>query len=215
MNIGSMMYEEAPDIPSGRMLYLNRPRLTAIRRSVMREVLRIVEQGKDVIINSHATFRWHHGLFNVLDWDLLARIQPTQLVTLVDDFHTMIERLNGTSASEEITPLDILMWREEEIQAMKSLSEVLALMLKRPFPHSIIARGRLDEEHRGIVPLSQLIAYPERKRVYSSFPMTNVMDKPDTLAKIRAFVEELQQRFVTFDPKRYLQGTCIGSISLN
>src|SRR5690606_36644953 len=38
------------------------------------------------------------------------------------------------------------------------------------------------------------------KRVYPSFPMTHVMDLPDTMAEIDAFRAALAEHFITFDP---------------
>jgi len=41
---------------------------------------------------------------------------------------------------------------------------------------------------------------PHRKKVYLSFPMSHVMDLPDTLAEIDAFKATINQHFITFDP---------------
>src|SRR5437016_14655041 len=62
-HVGDMMYSEAPDVVSGRILDLPRPRLDALRRSVFKDILRIAEKADNVLINTHATFRWKHGRF--------------------------------------------------------------------------------------------------------------------------------------------------------
>src|SRR5689334_10313124 len=70
-HVGEMMYKEAPDIVAGRILDLPRPRLDALRRSVFKDILRIAEKAENVLINTHATFRWKHGLFPAFDHDQL------------------------------------------------------------------------------------------------------------------------------------------------
>jgi hypothetical protein len=40
----------------------------------------------------------------------------------------------------------------------------------------------------------------EKKKVYLSFPMSHVMDLPDTLAEIDRFKESINQHFICFDP---------------
>lgn len=46
----------------------------------------------------------------------------------------------------------------------------------------------------------RLMFEPHRKRVYPSFPMTHVLDMPETLAEINAFRTALADYFITFDP---------------
>ncbi len=57
-NVGERMYAEAPDIVPGRILDLPRQRLTALRRSVFKDILSEARSGKNLIVNTHATFRW-------------------------------------------------------------------------------------------------------------------------------------------------------------
>ena len=61
----------------------------------------------------------------------------------------------------------------------------------------VVARGVDDSS---IESLYRLIFKPDTKRVYPSFPMTHVMDLPDTLAEINDFRRTLTERFITFDP---------------
>jgi hypothetical protein len=45
-----------------------------------------------------------------------------------------------------------------------------------------------------------LLFEPNKKRAYLSFPMSHVMDLPDTLAEIERFKSAIAQHFVCFDP---------------
>jgi hypothetical protein len=48
--------------------------------------------------------------------------------------------------------------------------------------------------------LFRLMLRPNMKTVYPSFPMSHVMDMPDTLAEINAFRAAMAAKFITFDP---------------
>ena len=64
-HIGDMMYAEAKDVRPGRILDLPISRLDSLRRASFKDVLADSRDQKNVIVNTHATFRWRHGLFSV------------------------------------------------------------------------------------------------------------------------------------------------------
>ena len=77
-NVGQMMYDEAPDVNPGRILDLPLARLRSLRRAAMKDVIREAEGKQNVIVNTHATFRWRHGLFAAFDFDQVqATSSPT------------------------------------------------------------------------------------------------------------------------------------------
>src|SRR5262245_11870013 len=73
-HVGDMMYREAPDVVRGRILDLPRARLNSLRRAVFKDILVEAERHPYVIINTHATFRWKHGLFEAFDWDQMTAL---------------------------------------------------------------------------------------------------------------------------------------------
>src|SRR5579862_8025410 len=68
-HVGRMMYAEAPDVPAGRILNLPITRLNALRRAAFKEILAAAQRHENVLVNTHATFRWKHGLFAAFDFD--------------------------------------------------------------------------------------------------------------------------------------------------
>src|SRR5690625_4859362 len=83
-NVGQLMYREGLDIKQGRILDLPLSRLTALRRAVFKDIIAKAQKAKQlenhlenksnsssnhIIVNTHATFRWRHGLFGTLDFD--------------------------------------------------------------------------------------------------------------------------------------------------
>jgi adenylate kinase len=92
-HVGRMMYEEAPDVPEGRILNLPMGRLNTLRRAVFKEILREADRHENVILNTHATFRWRHGLFAAFDFDQIKAFNADAYVTLLDNVESVHQRL--------------------------------------------------------------------------------------------------------------------------
>ena len=191
-HIGDLMYAEAPDVRPGKILDLPLARLHALRRSVFKDILTDVDKQETVIVNTHASFRWKHGLFPAFDHDQMSALDADLYVTLVDNLDAVHEQLLRDHDVPHSLK-DVLVWREEEILA----TEILAHAVRGHGSFFIVARGIEDNTLNS---LYRLIFKPETKRVYPSFPMTHVMDLPDTLAEIDAFRAQITEHFITFDP---------------
>lgn len=193
-NVGDLMYSEAKDVRPGRILDLPLSRLQSLRRAAFKDVLSAIAQDdpRHVIVNTHATFRWRHGLFAAFDFDQLRKLEPDMLVCLVDNIESVHHRLHREHVSDA-TLKDLMVWREEEIMATELLAQALGCGNR----FYILSRGRTVET---IETLQRLICHPEMRKVYPSFPMTHVVHLPDVLAEIDAFRAELAKHFITFDP---------------
>jgi adenylate kinase len=191
-HVGDMMYKEAPDVVPGRILDLPRPRLDSLRRSVFKDILRIAEKAPNVLVNTHATFRWRHGLFPAFDHDQMVELNADLYFTLVDNVDAVHERL-GREHDLPHTLKDILVWREEEILA----TEVIARIIRGHGSYYVMARGVERDTAESVY---RLMFEGHRRKVYPSFPMTHVMDMPAVLAEIDAFRETISEHFITFDP---------------
>ena len=189
-NIGDLMYAEAPDVRPGRILDLPWSRLHSLRRAAFKDVIS-QSVGKDnIIVNTHATFRWRHGLFAAFDFDQIRDCNPDLFICLVDNIEVVHHRLHR-DFEIDATLKDCMVWREEEILA----TELMAQAMGKPF--YILSRGRHDPTYKSAF---RLICRPDMKKVYPSFPMSHVVDLPDVLAEIDHFRAELAKHFITFDP---------------
>lgn len=191
-HVGDLMYAEAPDVVRGRILDLPLRRLNTLRRSVFKDILAEVDRHEAVLLNTHAAFRWKHGLFPAFDHDQMLQFDADLYITLVDNVDAVHERLSREHDVQH-TLKDILVWREEEILA----TEVLASAIRGPGCFYVVARGSGEQ---ALESLYRLIFKPDVRKVYPSFPMTHVMDLPDVLAQIDAFRAALGEHFITFDP---------------
>jgi adenylate kinase len=197
-HVGDMMYSEGTDVRAGRILDLPISRLNSLRRAAFKDI--IAESSTsgpggglqpNIIVNTHATFRWRHGLFAAFDYDQIAKIQPEVFICLVDNIEVVHHRLHREH-DIDATLKDCMVWREEEILATELLSKSI--------PGSqfyIMARGRHNLTTRTMF---RLVCRPKMKKVYPSFPMSHVMDMPDVLAEIDRFRAALADHFITFDP---------------
>lgn len=191
-HVGSRMYAEAPDVRHGRILDLPLARLNSLRRAVFKDILADVGRRETVIVNTHAAFRWKHGLFPAFDHDQMTALDADLFITLVDNVDAVHDRLIQDHDVVH-TLKDILVWREEEILA----TEILASVTHGPGCFFVVARGMEDQT---LESLYRLIFKPETRKVYTSFPMTHVMDMPETLGRIDAFRATIAEHLITFDP---------------
>ncbi|MBV8782195.1 MAG: AAA family ATPase [Phycisphaerae bacterium] len=192
LHVGRMMYKEAPDVPAGRILNLPITRLNTLRRAVFKEILRIADQHEHILVNTHATFRWRHGLFAAFDFDQLKEFNADLYLTVLDNAESVHQRLMRDHDIDH-TLKDIMVWREEELLA----TEILANITRGYGHFFMVSRGRNIPTTQTI---HRLMFESNKKKVYPSFPMSHVMDLPNTLKEIDAFRAALAEHFITFDP---------------
>ena len=194
-HVGNMMYTEGPDIRPGRILDLPLSRLSSLRRAAFKDIISQttpVEEYPDLVVNTHATFRWRHGLFSAFDFDQMNALQPNMFICLLDNVEVVHHRLHDEH-DIEATLKDCMVWREEEI----IVTELLAHAMGCHNDFYILSRGRHQDTAETAL---RLVTRPEMRKVYPSFPMSHVMDMPDVLAEIESFRAELAKHFITFDP---------------
>jgi len=191
-NVGAMMYAEAPDVAPGRILDLPLTRLESLRRSVFKDILATCQRQQHVLVNTHATFRWKHGLFYAFDYDQMKELDADLYISLVDNVDRVHWRLNRDGHVDH-TLKDLMVWREEEILA----TELLAQIVRGHGRFYICARGDDNETANA---LARLMFHQHLKKVYLSFPMTHVNGSVELLAEIESFRRQMKQHFVCFDP---------------
>jgi len=191
-NIGQMMYAEAPDVAAGKILDLPLGRLQSLRRSVFKDVLAAASGGGHVLVNTHATFRWRHGLFYAFDYDQMKALDADLYVTIVDNIDRVHYRLARDGHTDH-TLKDLMVWREEEMLATELLSQIV----RGHGRFFICSRG---DDGAAAVTLARLMLQPQRRKAYLSFPMSHVSGSADILAEIDAFRREMKRHFICFDP---------------
>ena len=123
-HVGDLMYAEAPDVKPGRILDLPLSRLNALRRAVFKDIIADSADKPNVVVNTHATFRWRHGLFSAFDFDQMQMLKPDALICLLDNIEVVHHRLHADH-TVDATLKDMMVWREEEIMATQLVAQAL------------------------------------------------------------------------------------------
>lgn len=205
-HVGQRIYAEAPDVAAGRILDLPLSRLGSLRRSVFKDILSIAAESGNVVVNTHATFRWRHGLFPAFDFDQLAQFDADLYICLLDNvdcLHARLERDHQVDHSLK----DLLVWREEETLATQLMMSGCAL----------VRRGRAGAEGEEpppakfyTVPVGENCSTAEMffrlmfrghlPRAYLSYPMTHVTGESGIQAELDHFRRSMSKQMITFDP---------------
>jgi adenylate kinase len=192
-NVGEQMYAEAPDIPAGKILDIPMKRLSSLRRSVFKDIIVKAEKAPNLIINTHATFRWRHGLFPAVDFDQMRLLNADMYICLIDGVAALHTRLEAEHSIEH-TLKDLIVWREEEIIS----TEMLCKGINEQTPFYCLARGWGAETTETFY---RLLYDNTGKKAYLSFPMTTVNDDmTDVKKEIDDFRRLMKQHFISFDP---------------
>ncbi len=191
-NVGDMMYAEAPDVPPGKILDISMKRLSSLRRSVFKDIIVKARTAPNLIVNTHATFRWRHGLFPAVDFDQMRRLDADMYICLIDGVSVLHTRLLAEHAIEH-TLKDLIVWREEEIIG----TEMLCKGIDEGIPFYCLARGC---EFETIETFHKLVFGSQNRRAYLSFPMTAVGGMQGVKREIDEFRRLMKQLFICFDP---------------
>ncbi len=191
-NVGEMMYAEAPDIPNGKILDIPMKRLSSLRRSVFKDIIAKAQKTPNLIVNTHATFRWRHGLFPAVDFDQMRQLGADMYICLIDGVVALHTRLIDEHSVEHSLK-DLIVWREEEIIG----TEMLCKGVNESVPFYCLARGAEEET---IETFYRLVFESQGKKAYLSFPMTHVVDMKNVREEINEFRQSMKKLFICFDP---------------
>jgi len=191
-NIGDAMYAEAPDIAEGRILDIPLKRLHQLRRSVLKDIIAKSKTTENLIVNTHATFRWRHGLFPAFDFDQIRQLNADMYICLIDGIDALHVRLTDEHPMRHSLK-DLMVWREEEILATEMMrngtnEKALCYCLARGF------------ENTTAETFFRLVFEKERKKAYLGFPMTHVAGLPEARRQIDEFRSQMKKLLTSFDP---------------
>ena len=191
-NVGDRMYAEASDIPRGKILDIPMKRLSSLRRSIFKDIIAKAQTAPNLIVNTHATFRWRHGLFPAVDFDQMRQLNADMYICLIDGVVALHSRLIEEHSVEHSLK-DLIVWREEEIIG----TEMLCKGINEKVPFYCLARGS-DTETMEM--FCRLVFEPAIRKAYLSFPMTAVSDMENVQNQINEFRALMKRWFVCFDP---------------
>ncbi len=191
---GDMMFETAKklgiEIPADKILDLSPSTLSFLRTTIFEQIIRESEEFDDIIISTHACFRWKKHIIQAFDFHYLDQIRPDVYVSIIDSITSIRARQEGMSQWRgQLSMKDIMVWRDEEVFVTKSVAD----FQKRPF--LVIPQEEPPET------LYRLLYYPRAPKAYLSYPMTHSGGDEESLKKKDAFKEALRGvGLIVFDP---------------
>jgi len=100
VNIGEKMYEKSRElgysISDGKILDSSEKDLDYLRAIVYEDIIRAKDRGEDIIINTHACFRWNKYITKAFDYYYLTKLNPDLYITITDTIYSIYGRLEST-----------------------------------------------------------------------------------------------------------------------
>ena len=189
-----MIKAHGGNIEEKTILNLPKGQLDCLRKLAWKSILGAAEAHDNngiFIVNSHAVFRWHHGLFPAMELDLVLQLDPEIILTVIDDTHVIAENLKerGTSYFDL---WELMAWREEEIILTQFLGNSVAELRKKTIPFYLVPKAQ------GAELLARLLIEPSTPKIYLSFSVTGL---PDELKKeVNQFKKSVSREYIVFDP---------------
>ena len=116
--IGPLMIEAyAGKISETKLLNLQTVVLDTLRAAAWRAILgqhERIQAADHFVVNTHAVFRWDHGLFPALDLEWVSQYQPDLVIVLIDDI-TLIKEGMENRGTDIFKLWELFAWREEEV----------------------------------------------------------------------------------------------------
>ncbi|MHA1756869.1 MAG: AAA family ATPase [Promethearchaeota archaeon] len=143
------------------------------------------------LLNTHAVFRWQHGLFPSLDLDFVQKFKPDIIICLIDDIADIKNGLikRGTDI---FLLWELFAWREEEVWVSKFIAEYLSKILGKNI------HFYLYPKKEGPDMFAKLITQNDIPKSYLSFPITGISDQEKR--EIDEFKLTLKKKIISFDP---------------
>jgi len=191
-NTGEMMFETARtlgfEIWEEKILDLSTSTLNYLRAAVFERILGEVDKYENIVINSHACFRWKKYLLQALDFHYLRELNPDLYVTIVDTVHATKARLESSAQWRgRMRAKDLIVWRDEEVFLTRAIAE----FQKKPF-YIIPYREPPETLYR--------LMFEKVKKAYLSYPITYVRER-EKMGRKDTLRDELRESgLVVFDP---------------
>jgi len=193
-SVGSMMFEAARklgiEINEDKILDLSPSSLNFLRATVFEQIIREAENYDNIIVSTHACFRWKKHVFQAFDFHYLNELSPDAFVTISDSALPIKIRLeSSTQWKGRLTLKEILVWRDEETLLTKSIADY------RGKPFFIVPFSSPPET------MYNLMSKQYSRKIYLSYPITHLEDRESKLADKDRFKNRLRTLGLTvFDP---------------
>jgi len=153
--------------------------------------------GKEAVLllSTHATFWYHKSLLAGIEFNRVSELSPDYFVTITDDVLNIWNCIEQTDQDrwKVLSPIDILEWREIETFVTEQMAKFSG-QSRNPKPFYLISYRFTPQL------LMELIAHPERKKYYRSYPISFVKGHPEVQQQADQLGKKLEEYGIIFDP---------------
>jgi len=175
-----------------RILDMDEDALAFLRALAFQAIQIEVQASPDKIhfVRSHLTFRWRAFMTRGIAPHLVEVFRPyiRCFINIQEDLKLVQESLKTTRWGERKLS-ELLVWRDEEVFLTSFLADICdqvdCFVVANREPANTIER---------------LVWHPEVKKVYLSFPITNIRNSDNARHEIESFRDEIRKFLVVFDP---------------
>jgi len=190
VHTGDRMYKKSEElgytIENGTILDTSERHLDYLRGLVFEEIIRIKDTTENLLVNTHACFRWHKHLTKAFDYYYLSKLSPDLYITVTDTIYSIFGRLEQNQWRGRNSLTELLAWRDEEEFVTKTFARI------QKKPHFLVARSEPPEM------LHNLIFEPKMKRGYLSYPISAA--EREAIQEVQSIRDELRKNLIIFDP---------------
>lgn len=189
-----MIQKHIKKIGEHNILNLHKTELDLLRSYICETILREtteIEDDKYHVVNSHAVFRWQHGLIPCLDLDFVLEYDPDIIICMIDDILSVKKGLKERG-TDYFNFWELFAWREEEIWLSSFITESAEKLLEKDISFFIFPKSQGPES------FANLITSPSLPKVYISFPITGIRESESQ--EIEKFKSCIMENFIAFDP---------------
>ncbi|MCK4243290.1 AAA family ATPase [Candidatus Bathyarchaeota archaeon] len=204
LHVGSMMFETAKrlgrEIPEHKILDMSSSTLNYLRATVFEQIITEAKSQENLIISTHACFRWKKNLIPAFDFHYLNQLSPDVFLTIIDDIQTIkirLERQHGWKGKFSLK--ELIVWRDEELFISNMIANYQGVK------NYVITNKDPPEE------IINLLFDLNIKKAYISYPMTYMKQDPSKMKAKNRFRDELRKRgLIIFDPEDIEEMDLIG-----
>ncbi len=190
INVGERMYQKSKSlgypIKEGKILDTSERNLDYLRAIVFEDILGERETAENMIINTHACFRWNKYITKAFDYYYLTKLNPDIYLTVTDTIYSIFGRLDLTQWKGRNSLWELLAWRDEEEHITKTFAMIQGKK------HFTICWEDPPET------MYNIIFDPSVKRTYLSYPVS--AGTSEAMKEVREFRDTLREKLVVFDP---------------
>lgn len=190
INVGERMYKKSEGlgypITPGKILDLSEKDLDYLRAIVFEDICREIKRTENIVINTHACFRWNKYITKAFDYHYLTQLNPDLYVTITDTIYSIYGRLEKSQWKGRNALWELLAWRDEE----EHITKTFAMIQKKK--HFVICREDPPEN------MYDICFEPSVKKTYLSYPIS--AGDQEAIKEVMEFRDMLRKHLVVFDP---------------